>query len=31
MPALPTRVGEPLGDLRSLVRGEVVEDDVDLK
>ncbi len=31
MPALPTRVGEPLGDLQSLVGAEVVEDDVDLE
>ena len=31
MPALPPRVGEPLGDLRGFVGGEVVEDDVNLK
>ncbi len=29
VPAFPARVSQPFGDLRCLVRGQIVEDDVD--
>lgn len=29
MPAFPALVSQPFGDLRCLVRGQIVEDDVD--